>query len=344
MARKTKYNLITNIETIEKINKKNSELLNDFVLYLKSVDRSEGTINGYINDIQIFFVWNLLNNNDKFFVDLTKREFSRFQNYLLNENGNSSSRIRRLKAALSSLSDYIENILDDEPEFKGFRNIVKKIENPVLEKVREKTIFSDEQLDCLLNQLIENKKYQEACVVALGMCSGARKSELLRFKVDYFKDENIIYDSLYKTPEKIKTKGRSSAGKKLVKFVLVNKFKPYLDLWLKEREELNIQNEYLFVSKKGEKWIQMKTSTLDSWSISFTKMVGVDFYFHSLRHYLCTHVSKLNIPDNVIKEFFGWDSISMVGIYSDLSPEDKFGDYFGEDGIKQVEKKTLKDL
>lgn len=52
------------------------------------------------------------------------------------ENGNSPARVRRVKAALSSLSNYIENILDDE--YEDFRPIIRKIENPQNTPVREK--------------------------------------------------------------------------------------------------------------------------------------------------------------------------------------------------------------
>ena len=55
--------------------------------------------------------------------------------------------------------------------------------------------------------------FQEACALSLAMESGARKAE---FKVDFFKPEYIVHGSLYRTPEKIKTKGRG--GKMLNKY------------------------------------------------------------------------------------------------------------------------------
>lgn len=73
MARKTKMNNITSPELLAQVNPKNTELLNDFKDYLRSVQRSETTIAGYENDIQIVWVWNLQHNNNLFFVDWTKR-------------------------------------------------------------------------------------------------------------------------------------------------------------------------------------------------------------------------------------------------------------------------------
>ena len=123
MPRKTKYNNITSPALLEQVNPENKRLKNDFLTYLKSVQRSSGTIDGYSHDLDIFFVWNLQNNNNKFFVDLSKRDLISYQNWLIYENENSPARVRRLKAALSSLSNYVENILDDE--YEGYRPIVE---------------------------------------------------------------------------------------------------------------------------------------------------------------------------------------------------------------------------
>ena len=107
MSRKTKMNSITSPELIAQINPENMRLKNDFLEYLKSVQRSPGTIAGYSNDLDIFFVWVLKNARNKFFVDISKRDLVAYQNWLINENQNSSSRVRRLKAAISSLSNFV---------------------------------------------------------------------------------------------------------------------------------------------------------------------------------------------------------------------------------------------
>ena len=71
------------------------------------------------------------------------------------------------------------------------------------------------------------------------MYSGKRKAELTRFKASYFDESNLICGgALYKTPEKMVTKGRGSRGKLLDVYILAKPFQPYLDLWLNERKEL----------------------------------------------------------------------------------------------------------
>ena len=192
MPRKTRQNDITSPALLSQVNPDNMRLKKDFVAYLQSVQRSPKTIAGYENDLDIFWVWNLQYNGNKFFPKISKRDFAAYQHWLINENGNSPARVRRLKSAISSMSNYVENILDDEEEFKGFRSSIKKIENPAMQQVRKKTVWEDSELDGLLDKLSASGQHKKACALALAMCSGRRKSELCRFSVDDFRHENLV--------------------------------------------------------------------------------------------------------------------------------------------------------
>jgi integrase len=198
-----------------------------------------------------------------------------------------------------------------------------------------------------LQKLVEKKKFREACMLSLAMCSGRRKSELPRFKVSYFDDSNVIYGSLYKTPEKISTKGRGRGGKMLVCYTLLKEFKPYFELWMNERKEKGIESIWLFPKKVGSDYIdeQMDACTMDTWADIFTKLLdGVPFYWHSLRHYFTTHLSRIGLPDSVIQEIIGWESADMVKIYKDISTDEQLEKYFDENGIKEVKVAKLSDL
>lgn len=340
MARKTKQNKITSPELLAQVNPENLRLMEDYLTYLRSIQRAETTIRGYRNDLEIFWVWCLQHANNKFFVDVSKRDIVAYQNWLLTQNENSPARIRRLKSTLSSLSNYVEAVLDDE--YEGFRPIIRKIESPVNQPVREKTVLTDEQCDELLGKLVETEQYEKACCVALALCSGRRKSELVRFKVSFFTDKNIIYGSLYKTPEKIITKGRGG-GKPLTCYVLSKKFKPYFDLWMAQREKDGVESQWLFPDKKDSQK-QLASTALDSWAESFSKILDINFYFHSARHYFTTHLSKLGLPDSVIKEIVGWESLEMVQIYKDTSADEEIGKYFSNGAVKAVQTASLYDL
>lgn len=346
-GRTTVYNNITSDEKLQQVNPENKQLEEDFLEYLASIDRSKGTIKQYKANLHVFWCWNLDNNKNKAFHKMTKREFSRFQNFAINEWGWSPKRVRTVKATLSSLSNFIADILDDEEEYEDFQPIVKKIENPADIAVREKSVFTEEELQDLLDKLVESGAYMKACALALAMNNGRRKAELTRFKVSYFDKKNLICDgALYKTPEKVITKGKGSRGKLLDLYTLAKGFQPYLDLWLEERKRLNIQSDWLFPVCNNGKWIDENVTTVmfDSWANTFSRIMGKPFYWHSLRHWFTTKLLESNIPEGLVQDIIGWTSSDMLRIYDDRELSDQFEKYFGADGIKDTKQSSLNEL
>mgnify|MGYP003571245772 CR=1 FL=1 len=340
MGRKTKHNAITSDELLSKVNPENVRLVSDYIDYLKSTKKSPTTIAVYKNDLDIAWVWCLKNNNNKFFVNWTKRDIVSFQNYLVNENENSPARVRRIKATLSSLSNYIESVLDDE--YPNFRNIIHKIENPPLQPVREKTVWGEDELDDLLDKLMEQKEYEKACLLALARYSGRRKAELCRFRVSDFDEEHLVCDgALYKSSP-IKSKGRGG-GKYISCYTLAKKFKPYLEAWMIERTSKEIDSEWLFPSKENPKE-QISISTLNSWADTFSRMTGRNFYMHSLRHSFTTNLVRAGIPDGVIQSLIAWESAEMVRTYTDIDADESISMYFKNGDISVPERKSLSDV
>ena len=332
-GRATIYNRIVTKQAYDSILPENKQLIADFVDYLKAVDRSPRTIEQYKGDLKIFFCYNAEHNGNKRFTEITKREFAKFQSHVLDNWKWSPNRTRRVKASISSLSNFIEKILDEEPEYAGYRSVIRKIESPALEPRREKTIVTDEEVQRVLDSLTEQGEFQCACMFALAAYSGSRRNELLRFKVSYFDDANIMETAaLYRTPEKIQTKGRGSHGKALYKYTLLE-FKPYLDAWMKERERLGLESEYIFINRKNG---VLSESAVDKYSRKVADILGKPFYFHCLRHQLCTRLFRIGVPANIIQEFFGWSGLEMTNVYNDLEASDSFGKYFTKDGIKGV--------
>ena len=336
-------NSITSPELLAQVNVRNQDLKKEFLNYLKAINRSDGTIRQYGSDLDIFFCWVLQNAGNKEFGKITKRDIIAFQGWLINENGNSPARVRRLKATISSLSNFCENILSDEEEdYASFRSIVRKIENPPLQLVREKTVWEEEQLEELLRKLTELGQHEKACMLALGIYSGRRKSELCRFRVSDFNEDKLICGgALYKS-DPIRTKGRGD-GKIIPCYTLAKKFQPYLDRWLKEREEKQIDSEWLFPDP-GDSSRQITITTLNSWANTFSRMSGRDFYWHSLRHAFTTGLAKAGIPDGVIQSIVNWESADMVRLYKDIDADEEIGMYFQDGEIRAPERKTLADL
>ena len=341
LGRKIKQNKNSSPELLAQVNPENIELKKEFLSYLRSIGRSEGTISGYNNDLDGCFCWILQNAKNKAFKDLTKRDVINFQNYLLYENKNSPARIRRIKAAMSSLSNYIDNILvGEEPEYDDYRPIVRKIESPTLQPVQEKTVFSEEEIDSLLQKLTDMGEYEKACMLALAVYSGRRKAELLRFKMSDFGKDHVICDGALYESDKILTKG----NKMLNCYTLKKKFDPYLNAWIKERKRLGIDSEWLF-PKREDMSVARNTDTVNSWAATFSRLSGRDFYWHLCRHFYCTMCSKAGLPDGVIVEMVGWSDSSLLRkVYLDLTKEETLSGHFKDGDIYIPETTNIGDI
>lgn len=345
MSRKTVYNanLVTE-EKWEQVNKENKDLLEEFIEYKRSTGKSEETIYQYYSMLRIFFVWLLENAKNKFFVDITKRDLIKFQGYCLNTLGHSPNRVRTMRSAISSLSLYIESILDED--YPDFRNIVNKIEAPVKVPVREKTILTFKECEEVADRLLEEGKVQLACFMMVACYSGLRKQELTRLLVKDF-TTNIkmaLGNSFYKTSP-IKVKGH---GNRVEPKYVWNKADKYLKAWLEYREENGIECEYLFCRKTEKGYDKLLVSTANSFAESLNKYfdTGV-LYMHCLRHLLVSELERAGLPMTVAQFLLGHSNLSVTEIYNDVPKDEsmeQFADFFSGKVDKIENKKSLSDL
>ena len=324
MGRKTVYNenLTKNWENVSKENKR---LVKDFIQYCKSNDKSPQTIFQYEEWLKVSFSWNYEENDDKFFIQLKKRDFVYYFGWL-RDLGMSANRIASLKSVLSSLSSEIELLYEDM--YPNFHNQLRGLEPIHISTIREKTVLSTEQINNILSGLVEKKEYQVACYLALLCSSGSRKSEMLQMKPEFFVEDREVFNGyMYCTPP-IRSKGRGKQGKIIKKYVIKESFLPFFKLWMEEREKLGIDCPMLFVTKKDGKYVAANISTANSFAAKISKLFNIEYYNHSSRHYFCTMLRNMDLPDDVIVQIFSWSDASMLKIYDDTPAEEKMSKFF----------------
>lgn len=323
MARETFKKIITSDELSKKILPKNRALIDKFI---REKDRkcSDKTIFGYKSDIEIFFTWNLLYNDNKYFPEIKKREVSEFFNYCVSDLKWGSARFARVRSSISGLSDYIVKYYDEE--YPTYRNFIKDtIETLAKVPSRKKTILSESEVDSLMKWLTENEKIQEACFLSLAINCGARISELIQFKVDSIDENKTVYNDMFlKTTDELRTKGFGKIGHMMHKYVIKDAFIPYYKSWIKEREkilsELKIETDSLFINTIGK---PATVQTVNSWRDKWGEYLDKDVYMHSFRHYFVTHLTRIGLTSDFIIEIMGWKSGDMFKIYNDLTGEDR---------------------
>lgn len=332
MGRSTVYN-VNLTEDWDAVCDKNKKLVNDFIKYCKSNDKSPQTIHQYEEWLKVFFCWNFTENNDTFFIDLKRRDFVYYFGWC-RDLGMSANRVASLKSVLSSLSSEIELLYEDV--YPNFHNQLRALEPVRISTVREKTVISNEQMVEILQNLIDKKEYQIACYLALACASGSRKAELLQMKVNFFTEDREVFNGyMYCTPE-IRSKGRGKQGKIIKKYVIKELFKPFFDLWIQEREKLGITTDFLFVSKQNGEYVPATVSTANSFATKISKMFNIDYYAHSSRHFFCTLLKRKKLPDDVITQIFGWSNSDMIKVYSDIPAEEILGEFFMNFHDKEV--------
>ena len=326
MGRSTVYNddLTKNWSEVDNKNKK---LLKEFINYCVANDKSPQTCKQYEAQLKIFFCWNLTENDNKFFVDIKKRDFVNFFGWGRADMNWSSNRLGSFRAVLSSFSNFIERILDED--YPMFRNLIKVLEPIKIEPIRDKTIIGKDDIMAGVEKLVQDGQTQEACWLALLFSSGMRKSEATQMKVAYFTTEQkIVFNGLaYATP-KIRTKGHGVKGKQIPRYIFKASFDKYLNLWLEKREKLGINSEYLFVVKSEGKYIPASGSTFNSWIRRIGEEMNVDLYAHSLSHAFKTYSKKLGYPVDVLHKRQNWCSSDMVGVYVDSTNEEELDGFF----------------
>ena len=324
MGRSTVYN-VNLTKDWDQVSDENRRLVKEYIQYCKSNDRSPQTIHQYEEWLKVFFCWNYAENNNKFFVDLKRRDFVYYFGWC-RDHGLSANRIASLKSVLSSLSAALELLYEDL--YPNFHNQLRALEPVRIAPVRQKTVLSDEQMHNILQGLVDRQEYQLACYLALACASGSRKAELLQMRVDFFTPEREVFGSyMYCTPE-IRSKGRGIQGKVIKKYVIKQLFDPFLQLWLAERRRLGIEIPELFVTKRAGTYVPATVATANGFAERISKLFNIEYYAHSSRHFFCTSLKRMKLPDDVITQIFGWSNSDMIKIYSDIPAEEILGEFF----------------
>jgi len=334
MPRETYRLRITSPELWENVNPENKKLMAQF-LREKNTRSSDTTITNYKSDLEIFFTWNLLYNDNLFFIDIKKLQLAEFFSFATTDLQWGSSRFGRMRSVLSSMSIFIEKFLDEKfPEFKNL--ILKTIESMPRVPSREKTVLDEKQVESIFTYLEEQKEYQISCWLALAVGSGSRFSELLRFTTDIIDPNNMAFNNIFlETTRPIKSKGRTKQGKMSTKYIIKDIFWQHYQRWIDIRKEILIDtgkdHNFIFIKSDGS---PAQDSTVRGWIRKIEGCLDVPFYPHCLRHHIVTYLSRVGLPYNLIKEILDWESIEMCMVYDDTTAKDKRWDEL--DDLKKI--------
>jgi integrase len=321
------YNSFFDEEIWKNVNQNNKELLNDFLLELKQMQRSDGTIYAYKKDIMGFLcdVYRMFKNC--YVLELSKKDIRKYSIYLQKSCGVSNSRHNRIKSAIGSMMAFAE----EEEDYDYDTNVVRKVHGLPKNPVREIVFLSDDQIQKILNSLIEQESYQDATMLSLAYESIARKGELLQVKKYSF------FDCKKNNSNRVIGKG----GKEF-SLLYFDKTKQCANLWLEQRGEDNIDSLWVVGSGKSKHAASSK-NIYDAFIrmrdilSSFDDEEYLEFNVHSMRHSGIQNLSDGThwlCKEKNNGEPYDLNKIQILANHSNISTT---SDYLKDNSIQELE-------
>lgn len=285
--------------TDEMYNKVNAEYREFVDEYLAAQNHSPATRKQYTSGLRYFgyFIYKSLNNKPLY--KLTKRDMLRYISHL-KDRGLSSSAINFKKACVSSLMNYIENFIADEiEEYKSFRNLTRGL--PAIPKniVYDKEKVTYEEYKEMMKALKSDENYLGMAWLATAFNVGARRSEIIQFKVSDVK-KPFPEDSTYILSSKIRLKGAGEQGK--VEEYMINKEAyDYMNLWIDKR---GYESEYIFTTKmNGEAKQMSKTWANYFCSEVLSPIIGRRINPHIFKASCVTYLLEQGVPIELVSKY-----------------------------------------
>lgn len=245
-------------EKWEMVNQEYRELVEEFV---SVQNHSPQTKKQYISGLRQFGWYIKDSMNNKPFYKITKRDFLRYISYLRDNRKMSSSAMGLKKACVSSLCNYVENVIvgeEDYPEYKMFRNFTRGLPAIPKNKVYEKVKVTYEEYQEMMNVLENDENYLGMAWLATAFNVGARRSEIVQFKTEIL-NYNFPEESTFIYSHNVRLKGRGEDGK-IEPYMINREAIKYMKLWVENR---GYDHEYIFSTKYNGDTIQMSPSWAD---------------------------------------------------------------------------------
>jgi site-specific recombinase XerD len=281
------------------VNEFNRNMVEDYLS--NQTHLSPKSKNAYKSALRIFFYWVKTNLNDKSCIEIRKKEFLRYMNWLANR-GFSEAGIKFKKSSVSAFNKFIENYYEED--YPNFRNYVTaEMQVPKTGKVFAKEPLTPDEIDHLCAVLTEREEWQKLAYVKFTYSTGCRRAEsmqLLKEVVNYEPKKKIVtivdedgkekeVESIsYKTHD-IRCKGPSVAGK-IRRLQFGQDVMDALKKWLEVRGDDDCP--YMFVVKtKDGAARQVGDNVFNDWCITeFSEIVGRRTTPHNFRRSRATNL------------------------------------------------------
>lgn len=312
------------------VNKEYRDLIDEFI---SSQSHSPKTKKQYTSMLRQFgwFIYESLNN--KPIYKIKKRDFIRFLTYLRDERNMSSSSQATRKAAVSSLCNFIENVVMDDYDdedfnpYKNFRNFTRGLPAIAKNQVYEKVKVTKEEYEHMMEVLEDDENYLGMTWLAVAFNTGARLSEIVQFKSE-IADYPIPEGMTYVMSHNVRLKGKGVDGKVEPYMVNLTALK-YIKQWLDMR---GFENEYIFARKYHDKNESLEPSYGDTLCRNvLSNILGRRINAHIFKASAITYLLEQGVPIELVSKFIAHhnDISTTISHYDLRDHEEEKNNIFG---------------
>lgn len=268
MAERSKRICMYDEEKMKKINPETLKLFQKYQVDMSIRDLSPNTINGYVSDLQQWFIYMYDNQFNLNVLEATDDDLLEYF-YFRKQEGNNVARQRRVMSSISAFYKFLRK-----------KKLIKESPTEFLERPKQgqpivkQTFLTVEQVNKLREKLAENRDIQLQAYIFFGLSTMARVNAMAHLRWEQVDlDERMCTDVLEKEG-------------KIVDLYFSSEVEELLRKMKSEREENGI-NDYGWVWHTPYTDIEtcVSNSTLNDWCKKAGAMIGVPtLHNHDLRH------------------------------------------------------------
>jgi integrase len=268
--------------------------------YVSVQNHSPETKKQYLSGLKQFGWYLKTSMNNKPFYKVTKRDFIRFMSYLRDNRKQSSSAQSFKKACVSSLCNYIENVVaEDDDNYKMFRNFTRGLPAIPKNKVYEKVKVTFDEYQEMMKVLEGDENWLGMAWLATAFNVGARRSEIIQFKTEILNYE-FPEDASFIYSHNVRLKGSGEDGK-IEPYMVNREAINYMKLWVEKR---GYDCEYIFSTKYGTEGKMMSKSWADYFcSEVLSDILGRRINPHLFKASCVTYLLESGVPLELVSKF-----------------------------------------
>lgn len=299
MAVKSPRILLYGSEKFLKVNPETMKLYQRYKIDMTIRELSPGTIEGYQNDLNSWFIYILENQNNRCITELTEDDIIEFI-YFCKTRGNNSRRIKRRLASLSAFFKFIrrKKLIRENP--------IEFVERPRKDTdVMVQNFLTEAQVSMMKQKLKEcgNIQLELYALLSLStMCRVNAASNISWKQIDF--DTRTVNDVLEKEGYLV-----TLYFSQEVKELLLN----LIDF--RERNKID-DGGWVFITHYNKENSKVKKSTLQDWAKRIGRLINIpSLHSHDFRHTGAQLLKLKGCPIETISELLNHKSIDVTRKY-----------------------------